>query len=470
MSAQQNRYRRKLCLILSGQAGAHLVSIAALAGMRAAGVEWLLLLEMAMAVILVRSVYCMTRGPRPVIPGYRVRRRIAGVVTDEVKIGLVMAAACYLLRWPVSEVTFALFFGLNVIGQAAAMYLTRRILTALCTTSETTDQSQRCKQVLVVGTGVKGKALADTIMNSPELDAAVAGFLDYRRRGLWRYRDIPLIGHPDEIDRIVANCHVDALFIAVEPEDLSRCERLFSTVEKMGVPVCFSPEIFQPTIARVRGEQLRDLPLLVYCASPESQCRLAVKWLIDKAGALAGIILSLPLLLVVAAAVKLDSKGPVLFKQARSGLNGKLFNMYKFRTMCRQAEKLKDDLVDQNEMSGPVFKIKDDPRVTRLGRLLRKTSLDELPQLFNVLKGDMSLVGPRPPLPSEVACYEPWQRRRLSVRPGVTCTWQVSGRNNIDFDNWMRLDLEYIDNWSLLEDTRILAKTVPAVLKGSGAS
>ncbi|MCK4460303.1 MAG: sugar transferase, partial [candidate division Zixibacteria bacterium] len=165
----------------------------------------------------------------------------------------------------------------------------------------------------------------------------------------------------------------------------------------------------------------------------------------------------------------LESRGPVFFKQVRSGLNGKTFKLYKFRTMCADAEHKKDALTNRNEMTGPVFKIADDPRVTRIGRFLRKYSIDEVPQFINVLRGDMSLVGPRPPLPKEVSEYDPWQHRKLSVKPGVTCLWQVNGRNEIDFDDWMRLDLEYIDNWSLWLDAKILARTIPAVIKGSGS-
>jgi lipopolysaccharide/colanic/teichoic acid biosynthesis glycosyltransferase len=161
-----------------------------------------------------------------------------------------------------------------------------------------------------------------------------------------------------------------------------------------------------------------------------------------------------------AIAIKLDSKGPVFFKQVRAGRNGRRFTMYKFRSMVVDAEEKKKALMHLNEMGGPVFKIKRDPRITKIGALIRKTSVDELPQLFNIVKGDMSLVGPRPPLPSEVEDYEAWQRRRLSVKPGLTGLWQVSGRNQIDFDEWMQMDLEYIDNWSLWLDIKIIVMTL----------
>jgi lipopolysaccharide/colanic/teichoic acid biosynthesis glycosyltransferase len=173
-------------------------------------------------------------------------------------------------------------------------------------------------------------------------------------------------------------------------------------------------------------------------------------------------------MLLIALLIKLTSKGPVLFTQRRSGLNGRQFSLYKFRTMVNNAEELKSQLAQDNEMDGPVFKMKKDPRVTRLGSFLRKSSLDELPQLFNILKGEMSLVGPRPPLPEEVERYQLWQRRRLSMKPGLTCIWQVSGRNDISFDNWMKMDLDYIDNWSLLFDLKLISITVKEMLLGKG--
>ena len=176
------------------------------------------------------------------------------------------------------------------------------------------------------------------------------------------------------------------------------------------------------------------------------------------------------ILMFIALLVKLDDpKGPILFGQVRSGLYGRTFTMWKFRSMVADAERLKAALEAKNEMDGPVFKITDDPRITRLGRFIRKTSIDELPQFWNVFIGEMSLVGPRPPIPAEVEKYERWQRRRLSMKPGITCIWQVSGRNNVDFKTWMQQDLQYIDNWSLLLDVKLLLKTVPVVLLGVGA-
>ena len=183
------------------------------------------------------------------------------------------------------------------------------------------------------------------------------------------------------------------------------------------------------------------------------------KRLIDILGALIGLILLSPILVILGILIKLESKGPIIFSQKRVGVNGKEFNMYKLRSMVCNAEELKEKFEDKNEMSGPMFKIKDDPRITKVGKFIRKTSIDEIPQLMNVLKGDMSLVGPRPSLPKEVKEFEPWMLKRLEVKPGLTCYWQVMGRNNIDFENWMKLDIKYINERSFYLDIKLIFKT-----------
>jgi exopolysaccharide biosynthesis polyprenyl glycosylphosphotransferase len=208
---------------------------------------------------------------------------------------------------------------------------------------------------------------------------------------------------------------------------------------------------------------------LTFINIPHNSFALAIKKIMDISGSVLLIICLSPVLLLISILIKLTSKGPVVFKQARVGLRGRQFSLYKFRTMIVNAEKLKKDLEAENEMDGPVFKIKDDPRVTKLGRFLRRTGLDELPQLFNILKGEMSLIGPRPPLPSETTQYKRWQLRRLSIKPGLSCFWQIKpDRNNIKFEKWMELDLAYIDNWSLRLDFIILLKTIKTVFQRSG--
>lgn len=195
-----------------------------------------------------------------------------------------------------------------------------------------------------------------------------------------------------------------------------------------------------------------------------------IKRIIDIVASFTGLIVLSPLMLVVSILIKLESKGEVIFKQKRVGLNGKEFYMYKFRSMVINAEELKAELESQNEMSGPMFKMKDDPRVTKVGKFIRKTSLDELPQLWNVLKGDMSLVGPRPSLPKEVAQFEDWMHRRLEVKPGLTCYWQVSGRNNIDFEDWMKLDIRYVEERNLFVDIKLIFKTIFVLFGDKNAS
>lgn len=195
-----------------------------------------------------------------------------------------------------------------------------------------------------------------------------------------------------------------------------------------------------------------------------------IKRIMDIVFSILGIIVAAPIMTIIAIAVKLDSKGVVIFSQERVGLNGKTFKMYKFRSMVENAEELLDKLQHRNEMTGPMFKIKEDPRVTRVGKFIRKTSLDELPQLFNVLKGEMSLVGPRPNLPREVVKFNRQQKIKLLVKPGLTCYWQVMGRNNVDFDDWMKLDLKYIEDRSIILDLKLIFKTFKVFLGDEGAA
>lgn len=193
------------------------------------------------------------------------------------------------------------------------------------------------------------------------------------------------------------------------------------------------------------------------------------KRFVDIIFSLLSIIILLPLMLIIAMIIKIDSKGSVFFIQQRCGKDGKVFKMYKFRSMIKDADKLKKKLINKNEADGPVFKMRDDPRITKIGKFIRKTSIDELPQLFNILKGDMSIVGPRPPIVNEVDTYNDYEMQRLLVKPGLTCYWQISGRSNISFDDWVRLDIKYINERSLWVDTKIFFKTIPVVLKCDGA-
>lgn len=263
----------------------------------------------------------------------------------------------------------------------------------------------------------------------------------------------------------------NAVLVAPRQVIFGEIEQAIQACELEGVEVWLLADFFQTRLSQTSVDDLAGQPVLVFRTGPEASWQAMIKAGIDFVGSVLLLgLLTIPMV-IIAALIRITSPGPVLFRQQRAGLNGRPFTMLKFRTMVSNAEQLKQELAQLNEMSGPVFKVSNDPRITRLGRTLRRWSFDELPQLFNVLRGDMSLVGPRPLPVDEVRRFDdPAHRRRLSVRPGLTCLWQVSGRNQVtDFQEWVRLDLEYIDNWSLWLDLKILVRTVPAVFSGYGA-
>ena len=276
------------------------------------------------------------------------------------------------------------------------------------------------------------------------------------------------------VERLVEMLHdysVNGVILSGNRAYFEQVDTAIRTCELEGVEVWLVADFFKTQICRTSLDDFLGKPVLVFRSTPDASWQSVTKQLIDFCGALTLLIVTIPFFLIIAVLIKLTSPGPIFFRQQRSGLNGRPFMLYKFRTMVTNAEQLKHELAAMNEMSGPVFKVTNDPRVTALGRWLRKFSLDELPQLFNVLRGEMSLVGPRPLPVDEVKRFNDLaHRRRLSVKPGLTCLWQVSGRNNVkDFKDWVRLDLEYIDNWSLWLDFTILCRTVPVVLVGTGA-
>jgi len=324
--------------------------------------------------------------------------------------------------------------------------------------------------VLIVGTGKIARDFADNVRNNLQFGLRILGFLDLERKSeLWRYRDIPRIGHLGDLPRYLKTNQVDYVVFGVEKNYLGEIEESVKICEEMGVTVSIVADFFNLKLAKRRIDSFFGSPMIYYDPVPILSPSIFIKALFDRALAALGLLLASPVMIATTVAIKLSSPGPIIFKQARCGLNGRKFTLYKFRTMIQNAEELKGSLMRFNEIDGAAFKMKDDPRITPLGKFLRKMSIDELPQLFNILRGDMSFVGPRPPLAEEVAQYDLWQRRKLSMKPGLTCLWQVSGRSNVSFKEWMKLDLEYIDNWSLKKDAEILFRTVPAVLKGTGA-
>jgi exopolysaccharide biosynthesis polyprenyl glycosylphosphotransferase len=263
---------------------------------------------------------------------------------------------------------------------------------------------------------------------------------------------------------------IDEVIFAVSKEELEKLAESFLICEEEGVKTRVLLSFFPHVISKVYLERLGEKPLLTFSATPEDESLLVLKRLVDFAMAVGLLIALSPLFLLLALLIKLTSRGPVFYRQTRCGLGGRKFTLYKFRSMQPDADLHREELEALNELDGPAFKIRDDPRRTPLGRFMRRFSLDELPQLVNVVKGDMSFVGPRPPLPEEVEKYERWQRRRLRMQPGLTCLWALEGRSQLSFRRWMELDLEYIDNWSPGLDWKILLRTIPAVLLGRGAS
>ena len=378
----------------------------------------------------------------PALPPWRQILRLSKAIGFA---GLVMAALQYFIRQDASNRLVAVFtLVINYI-----LLVSYRLVLLKVKKHGALD----VRHVPVIGSGPAAHEFSQTIEN-------------HRAWGL------KLVGvfKQEEVRSLLEAGGVDELILVAGRESLNEFTDTFLLCEELGVTARVVLNFFPHSIARMELHELEGFPLLSFSTTPTNEALMFVRRILDVI--LSSVMLGLagPLIMLpTAILIKLTSRGPVLFQQQRCGLNGRVFTMYKFRSMVNNAEQQRFELEALNEMDGPVFKFSSDPRVTAIGRLLRRFSLDEFPQFFNVLRGDMSLVGPRPPLPQEVARYKRWQRRRLSMKPGITCLWQISGRNEVSFEDWMKLDLTYIDNWSLLLDLKILLKTVPAVLLGRGA-
>ncbi|MCC7127045.1 MAG: sugar transferase [Acidobacteria bacterium] len=327
-------------------------------------------------------------------------------------------------------------------------------------------------RVMVVGSGPRTLKLFERIQAEPLAHLRVLGFVDSpgTHPVAFAIRE-RMLGTLDDLESLLAGNAVDQVLITLPVKSCyDAIQDAISTCERVGVEVHYLSDVFSASMAKssLTGQDDLEATRLSFVTD---DYRVIVKRVFDVTAALCGLLVLSPVLLVCAWLVRRSGPGPILFTQQRYGYNRRRFEMYKFRTMVADAEQLQASLESQNEASGPVFKIRRDPRITPIGRILRKTSLDELPQLFNVLKGDMSIVGPRPlPVRDVSRFHEARLMRRFSVRPGITCLWQITGRSDTDFDRWVQLDLDYIDNWSLALDARILVKTVPAVLAGTGAA
>ena len=327
------------------------------------------------------------------------------------------------------------------------------------------------RDILIVGSGERAQKFIKQVNKQREFGLRIIGVVDEHSEKLGgEICGCKALGTIEDIPEILKKNPVDHVVFIVPRSLLDKIEQVILHCETVGVAVSVAVDLFELKFTLGKEGSLLGLPMITFESTPDKLWQLLCKRIIDVVLSSAGLFFLFPFYMLIAILVKTTSPGPVYFIQERCGLQGRRFKLYKFRTMEKGAEAKLHQLLAHNEMRGPAFKMKDDPRVTKIGKILRKTSMDELPQLWNVLKGEMSLVGPRPPLPSEVKEYDHWHRRRLSMRPGITCLWQISGRNNIiDFDEWMKLDMHYIDHWSLGLDFDILFKTVPVVAFGVGA-
>jgi exopolysaccharide biosynthesis polyprenyl glycosylphosphotransferase len=324
--------------------------------------------------------------------------------------------------------------------------------------------------VLVLGTGPLARHTGLQIRQESK-HRKVLGYLAFEGESSDPRLDAPVLGTAADLGPVLGEHALDEVYIAGHAvREGQAMQEAIATCERFGTPFALPASEFRMSRARPADRRAIRDGYIHFVTVENRPWQSSLKRVFDIVVSSVAIALLSPVFVAVAVAIKLTSRGPVFFRQTRVGLHGRHFHMLKFRSMVADAEKMRAALESRNEQSGPVFKITRDPRITAVGHFIRKLSIDELPQFFNVLRGEMSIVGPRPPIPSEVAQYEPWQRRRLSVRPGITCVWQVSGRNNISFEQWMYLDMQYIDHWSLLKDVKLILKTVPAVLHGRGAS
>jgi exopolysaccharide biosynthesis polyprenyl glycosylphosphotransferase len=325
-------------------------------------------------------------------------------------------------------------------------------------------------RVLIVGAGVVGRAIMRSILARPELGYSPVGFVDDDPKK--QETDIgpfKAMGATGDLATILRNETINQVIVTLPWMSHRKVLGIIADSERQGVRARFVPDLLQMSLSQVDTEVMDGIPLIGVKEPTLKGWKISVKRFIDIAISSTALLVFSPFLLLVAILIKLDSPGPVFFRQTRLGRGAKPFTCYKFRSMWEDAEEVKPALSELNEAEGPIFKIRDDPRVTRMGKLLRRFSLDELPQLINVFRGDMSIVGPRPPLPCEVEEYEDWHHERLKIPSGITGLWQVMGRSDLTFDEMVMLDLYYAENWSLWQDFKIMLRTIPTVLFGRGA-
>ncbi len=353
------------------------------------------------------------------------------------------------------------------IGATLTLFLGRQIISAGLVYAY--RHGLRRARLLVIGSGRLGKMMMQHIAATPRLGYQIVGFIDDEQAPVTRFGRFLALGTINDLERIIRVHQIDEVLIALPAHQHQEIIRSVRLCERAGTQFKLIPDLYELSLSRIDMDTIEGIPLIGIKSSGIGPWQHTLKRGIDLLVGGFVLIVGSPLWLLTALAIKLESRGPVFFKQERLGYRGRPFTLYKFRSMRDHAERYIQQLRPLNEASGPMFKLKADPRRTRVGKFLRKTSIDEVPQLLNVLKGDMSLVGPRPPLASEVDRYEEWEKGRLEVRPGITGLWQVRGRSELDFDEMVLMDLYYIENWSLSLDLQILLQTIPAVLFSRGA-
>lgn len=389
---------------------------------------------------------------------------LSSVITTNLSALLVFSVSAFILK----EVSVSRRFIFSyVLTMVVLMFLNRYLVRTLLYLLRQAGWDTHTR--VIVGANENAERYLDEVHDNRRFGLQVLGFVSTNRQG-WDpdLMGVPCLGSIDHLEEILTSQAPDGVVVALNITD-PQIEQVMHACEVLGVSVELLLDGLSSKIASSAVHHGARFSSLHLSAIPHTPPSLLIKRMTDLVMSAVALVVLAPLFLSVAIAIKLEDGGPVWFVQERVGLHNKPFRMYKLRSMRVGAEALQASLHHLNEMSGPVFKITQDPRITRVGAFIRRTSIDELPQLFNVLIGNMSVVGPRPPLPSEVDRYADIHRRRLSVKPGLTCLWQIAGRNNIDFDRWMALDLAYIDNWSYLGDVKIIFQTIPAVLKRSGA-
>jgi len=326
------------------------------------------------------------------------------------------------------------------------------------------------RNVLIVGAGQVGIDIAKKLKNNPYLGFNPIGFVDSNPLPLDNEkRELKILGNEDDLEELIAKYKVHHVIMSFSSSSHHVSLSTIRNYQNIGVTFSVIPRFFEALSSYDLIDTVQSIPLITLQNSKQVAWKLAMKRLIDILGSACILLLSAPIIIMIGVLIKLDSKGPVFYRQKRCGKDGKRFLMFKFRSMANDAESIQTELLKKNEATGLMFKMRNDPRITKIGKFLRKYSLDEVPQFFNVLKGDMSLVGPRPPLPAEASDYNDWYKQRLSFKPGMTGMWQINGRSDLSFDEMVKLDVEYINNWSLWLDIILLLRTIPAVINKRGA-